>query len=229
MIRISPLRKGSWIGPNEASGCQTIARIRRELWTCWPGRLIPAGFSREESERISELEFQSNRDCENTLTRCQVQLQKETALLSNLQSKLGADTSTESPVQREKLIKEARETTARIGDLTSQLSKIRKRVAAVHRIRPRESNRASTDSGINTMFNLRLPIVVPNGNRWAFSYWLWTLVHTGFVLVAIWNTFVVVYRGNMATLELERVENVAHQWHFVDFFAILLFSLLYLF
>lgn len=192
-------------------------------------QIDPAGFSREESERISKLELKYNQDYKEAFARCQAQLQKENTLLSNLQSKLGAAKTTESPVQRVKLINEARETTARIGDLTSQLTKMQKRIVAVHRIRSREFNRASTNSGINPMFNLRLPKVVPYGNRWAFCYWLWTLIHTGFVLKAIWNTNDVVYRGDLATLARERVENVAHQWHFVDFFAILLFSLLYLF
>ncbi|MGE3777288.1 MAG: cytochrome c oxidase subunit 3, partial [Pirellulaceae bacterium] len=91
---------------------------------------------------------------------------------------------------------------------------------------------ASLAGGLNEAYPwLRLPIMIPNGNMWASTYFLLTGFHALHVLVGL-IVFVCVLLATMsrpARACVNMIENTGLYWHFVDLVWIFLFPLLYLF
>ena len=84
------------------------------------------------------------------------------------------------------------------------------------------------NNGINQELHLKLPMVIPNGNTWANTYFLLTGLHALHVfggLVAL----LVLLRLRLGLRRAELLENVGLYWHFVDIVWIFLFPLIYLF
>jgi len=75
---------------------------------------------------------------------------------------------------------------------------------------------------------LRLPIMIPNGNMWAGTYFLLTGFHALHVLVGL-IAFVLILPMNLNPARAHIIENIGLYWHFVDLVWIFLFPLLYLF
>ena len=86
-------------------------------------------------------------------------------------------------------------------------------------------------SGLNESHafpHLMLPIMIPNGNMWASTYFLMTGFHAIHVLVGlIFFFFILFYTLDRKTAHI--IENIGLYWHFVDLVWIFLFPLLYLF
>lgn len=82
--------------------------------------------------------------------------------------------------------------------------------------------------GLNDQFHWGLPLVLPNGNTWASTYFLLTGLHAIHVLAGL-VAFLWVLPSTMGPAAAPWIENLALYWHFVDIVWIFLFPLLYLF
>jgi hypothetical protein len=75
---------------------------------------------------------------------------------------------------------------------------------------------------------LMLPLMIPNGNMWASTYFLMTGFHAIHVLVGL-IAFALVLPMTLNRSRAHIIENIGLYWHFVDLVWIFLFPLLYLF
>lgn len=76
--------------------------------------------------------------------------------------------------------------------------------------------------------HLMLPLMIPNGNMWASTYFLMTGFHAIHVLVGL-IAFALVLPMRLDRSRAHIIENIGLYWHFVDLVWIFLFPLLYLF
>jgi cytochrome c oxidase subunit 3 len=76
--------------------------------------------------------------------------------------------------------------------------------------------------------HLMLPIMIPNGNMWASTYFLMTGFHAIHVLVGL-IAFALILPKTLDRSKAHIIENIGLYWHFVDLVWIFLFPLLYLF
>jgi cytochrome c oxidase subunit III len=83
-------------------------------------------------------------------------------------------------------------------------------------------------SGLNAEYHWGLPLVLPNGNMWASTYFLLTGLHAIHVLAGL-VAFVLIMPWKLGPAAAPWIENLALYWHFVDIVWIFLFPLLYLF
>ena len=111
--------------------------------------------------------------------------------------------------------------TQAVTELQQQMLPAQQRLAAQERF-------MDAEHGINEGFHLRLPMVIPNGNVWANTYFLLTGFHALHVLAGIVAMLIVLpLRLGMARAGM--LENMGLYWHFVDIVWIFLFPLIYLF
>lgn len=85
----------------------------------------------------------------------------------------------------------------------------------------------SSENGINRTHLLKLPMVIPGGNKWASGYYLLTGIHAIHIMGGLIACLILM----MLRLSSSRVgplENVGQYWCMVSLVAILLFPLLYL-
>ncbi|MCH2177961.1 MAG: cytochrome c oxidase subunit 3 [Mariniblastus sp.] len=123
--------------------------------------------------------------------------------------------------QLEDAEKTAKDATESISLLKQQMNPIERRLEAQSRFNQFED-------GINEHFHLKLPMVIPNGNTWANTYFMLTGFHALHVVIGIFVFLI------LLPLELDRkrakvMENVGLYWHFVDIVWIFLFPMIYLF
>jgi cytochrome c oxidase subunit 3 len=83
-------------------------------------------------------------------------------------------------------------------------------------------------NGLNDQHHWGLPMVLPNGNTWASTYFLLTGLHAIHVLAGL-IAFLLLLPSSLGSAAAPWVENLALYWHFVDIVWIFLFPLLYLF
>jgi len=76
--------------------------------------------------------------------------------------------------------------------------------------------------------HLMLPLMIPNGNMWASTYFLMTGFHAIHVLVGL-IAFALILPMTLNRSKAHIIENIGLYWHFVDLVWIFLFPLLYLF
>lgn len=76
--------------------------------------------------------------------------------------------------------------------------------------------------------HLLLPLMIPNGNMWASTYFLMTGFHAIHVLVGL-IAFALVLPMTLDISKAHIIENIGLYWHFVDLVWIFLFPMLYLF
>ena len=76
--------------------------------------------------------------------------------------------------------------------------------------------------------HLMLPLMIPNGNMWASTYFLMTGFHAIHVLVGL-IAFALILFYTLDRSRAHIIENIGLYWHFVDLVWIFLFPLLYLF
>jgi len=82
--------------------------------------------------------------------------------------------------------------------------------------------------GLNDLYHWELPMVIPNGNTWASTYFLLTGLHAIHVLAGLVG-FALLLPFTLDVGRAAVIENLALYWHFVDIVWIFLFPLLYLF
>ncbi len=82
--------------------------------------------------------------------------------------------------------------------------------------------------GLNDQYHWELPMVIPNGNTWASTYFLLTGLHAIHVLAGLIG-FALLLPFTLDAGRAPLIENLALYWHFVDIVWIFLFPLLYLF
>lgn len=82
--------------------------------------------------------------------------------------------------------------------------------------------------GLNDQHHWDLPMVIPNGNTWASTYFLLTGLHAIHVLAGLVG-FALLLPFTLDAGRAPVIENLALYWHFVDIVWIFLFPLLYLF
>lgn len=82
--------------------------------------------------------------------------------------------------------------------------------------------------GLNDQYHWELPMVIPNGNTWASTYFLLTGLHAIHVLAGLVG-FALLLPLTLDAARAPVIENLALYWHFVDIVWIFLFPLLYLF
>ncbi|MDB4533439.1 cytochrome c oxidase subunit 3 [Vicingaceae bacterium] len=109
----------------------------------------------------------------------------------------------------------------RLTAIKNELIPIEDRIKIQERLAPNEE-------GINDHYGLKLPIVIPNGNTWANTYFLLTGLHAVHVLLGI-AAFLFLVPMKLGNGRQRLVENIALYWHFVDIVWIFLFPLIYLF
>ncbi len=82
--------------------------------------------------------------------------------------------------------------------------------------------------GLNDQYHWGLPMVIPNGNTWASTYFFLTGLHAIHVLAGL-VAFLLLLPRRLGPATAPWIENLALYWHFVDIVWIFLFPLLYLF
>ncbi len=82
--------------------------------------------------------------------------------------------------------------------------------------------------GVGHKFDLKLPVIIPNGNTWANTYFLMTGFHAVHVLIGL-IAFLMMVPFRLTPARAGILENIGLYWHFVDIVWIFLFPLLYLF
>lgn len=83
--------------------------------------------------------------------------------------------------------------------------------------------------GLNDRYHWGLPMVLPNGNTWASTYFLLTGLHAIHVLAGL-LAFLCLLPSSLGPAIAPWIENMALYWHFVDIvWVFFLFPLLYLF
>ena len=112
--------------------------------------------------------------------------------------------------------------------VTDSINTLHQRLNPINRRLESHSAFNQFEKGVNEHFHLKLPMVIPNGNTWANTYFLITGFHALHVVLGI-----VVFLF-LLPLELNRrrakiMENVGLYWHFVDIVWIFLFPMIYLF
>jgi hypothetical protein len=122
----------------------------------------------------------------------------------------------------------ADEVTSMIGNLTEKIGKLRNRVAAIKQLQLPSDRLCPSNLRINERFHTQLPIVVANGNTWAWSYYVLVVFHVITVLVGF-SACVPMLFGSAEVLLRPMVENVALYWHFSAIAWIMIFGLLFLF
>jgi cytochrome c oxidase subunit 3 len=84
-------------------------------------------------------------------------------------------------------------------------------------------------AGLNEQYEwLGLPMVIPNGQMWASTYFLMTGFHAIHVIVGL-IVFLCLLPMTLDKAHADYIENTGLYWHFVDLVWIFLFPLLYLF
>ena len=84
------------------------------------------------------------------------------------------------------------------------------------------------EHGVGHKYDMKLPLLIPNGNTWANTYFLMTGFHAFHVLVGL-IVFALLLPLRLTPVRAGILENVGLYWHFVDIVWIFLFPLLYLF
>ena len=87
---------------------------------------------------------------------------------------------------------------------------------------------SGAEVGINEHYHLRLPMVIPNGNTWASTYFLLTGIHALHVIAGL-VAFLILLTLKLGESHAGVLENVGLYWHFVGVVWFILFPLLYLF
>lgn len=125
---------------------------------------------------------------------------------------------------------DAANATQEITAITGQLTLLGARTDALNMLKGDASH------GINHMFAeassavpwMILPIMIPDGNMWASTYFLLTGFHAIHVLVGL-ILFALALTKRLDVTAANFLENTGLYWHFVDLVWIFLFPLLYLF
>lgn len=196
-------------------------------------QIEPAGFDPAERERLTRTEKSQHQEVIRELDAIRDELTVVTSQLSGIQDQLAIDDSAAAAGNksdpRTRLILDARKATEKITEQTARRVQIEKRAAGLELLQTLCSNDASRNEGINKVFDLPLPIVIPNGNRWTCVFWLMTSAHAAYVAAVCCHTCATLCRGEVTASDRPSIKKVARRWHFVDIVSILLFSLLYLF
>jgi cytochrome c oxidase subunit 3 len=124
------------------------------------------------------------------------------------------------------------ELTAQMGDKETAKAELLKSSEAINgRLGVLDVLSHHAEHGLNESHEhpgLRLPIMIPNGNMWASTYFLMTGFHAIHVLVGL-IAFALVLPMTLNRTRAHIIENIGLYWHFVDLVWIFLFPLLYLF
>jgi cytochrome c oxidase subunit 3 len=129
------------------------------------------------------------------------------------------------------------ESVARQADLSARMDQITKDRDQLTSRQAALGIMQQAEHGLNEKFHeessglrpwLSLPMVIPNGNMWASTYFLLTGFHAIHVLVGL-IVFALVIPLRLNASRAAVLENTGLYWHFVDLVWIFLFPLLYLF
>ncbi len=118
----------------------------------------------------------------------------------------------------------------RLEVVTGEITRVEDRIAAIPFLLEH------AEKGLNHHFErgfvegpwMILPMVIPNGNMWASTYFLMTGFHAIHVAVGL-IVFALTLMWRLGPAKAGFVENIGLYWHFVDLVWIFLFPLLYLF
>lgn len=206
-------------------------------------QIYPGSFSTQQLERFAKYSADETAATKLALAETKAELQAATESLSTSKQQIkallaGKATSEEAKQKLALATKRANETTVRVTKLTSDLTPLENRMAAMHELTLNHKNHARKKDGelhaahethgLNHRLKMKLPMVIPSGNTWANTYFLLTGFHALHVLFGLFAFVILLTKTlNVATAGL--VENVALYWHFVDIVWIFLFPLLYLF
>ena len=150
-------------------------------------------------------------------------------LESNRKSKPNVNGDFPPPTEIEQKNKAQLEDAEKIAkDATESISLLKQQMNPIERRLEAQSRFNQFEGGINEHFHLKLPMVIPNGNTWANTYFMLTGFHALHVVIGIFVFLI------LLPLELDRkrakvMENVGLYWHFVDIVWIFLFPMIYLF
>ncbi len=159
--------------------------------------------------------------------RVQQELEEMTAQKVELQGKISAlvpsdpasEAATDPAKAAEKTVLENE-----LGAVDLQLGQWKNRSQLLAEVQ----SSGSAWEGLNDRYHWGLPMVLPNGNTWASTYFLLTGLHAIHVLAGL-IAFLLLLPRTLGTAAAPWIENLALYWHFVDIVWIFLFPLLYLF
>jgi cytochrome c oxidase subunit 3 len=124
------------------------------------------------------------------------------------------------------------EITAKVSDLeTARADKVKNIDGVKGRLAMLPVMEEHARHGLNaseTYGHLMLPMMIPNGNMWASTYFLLTGFHAIHVIVGL-IAFALILPKTLNRSKSHLIENIGLYWHFVDLVWIFLFPLLYLF
>ncbi len=81
--------------------------------------------------------------------------------------------------------------------------------------------------GINRQFDIKLPIVIPGGNRWASLYCLLTGMHALHLLAGL-AVLTLLLPMSLHATRVVLLQNISLYWHFVDAAWLIIFAVVYL-
>lgn len=127
-----------------------------------------------------------------------------------------------SALERERFERASAKTarlTEAISEIRKELVPLESRLQAIHQF--------AATPGINQQFQLKLPIVIPGGNRWASVYYLLTGVHAVHILFGL-VAMAVLLPLRLGIARAAVLENVSLYWLFVDLVWLAIFVIIYL-
>ena len=105
--------------------------------------------------------------------------------------------------------------------LSQELSSIAARQATISEI--------DSDLGLNQKYEwLQLPVCIPAGTAWAWTYFTLTFMHTAHLVTVLVVVLVLATRSRMGNDRFARTEPLFHNWHSMVIVWVILFVLIYL-
>lgn len=191
-------------------------------------QIYPNAFSNEQLEEHFQYIRAEQKETSIALAQKRSSLKESNGLLSKLQKQIGVLAETQSSRQQlSEKTKLAAATTSNITDLTGEIRALNLRIAAIDEFQGRRDD-GKYFGGINSAEAIALPVVVPQGNRWAISFFLLTGLHAAYVFAATFLSFATRFKS-LGTTKDNAFGNVSPYWHFATCVWMLLFPLLYLF
>ena len=115
---------------------------------------------------------------------------------------------------------------ADVSRLTVDISELNKEIRPIDD-RLQAMERVDAESGINESYDVRLPIVIPGGHKWASLYYLLTGAHAIHLIAGLLPMLFLLF-SSLRNSWLSFLENLGLYWHFVDVVWLVVFAVIYL-
>jgi cytochrome c oxidase subunit 3 len=187
-----------------------------------------ADYLNQERVDLPQKSVQLNKEFE-ALNTTKADLQKQADdLQAKYDAQVAADAKSGDTPEAKALLTQKAELIAQINPIEGNQVALQEQQRRIDgRITFLETMKNAT-AGVEEAFGVQLPMLLPNGNTWANTYFLLTGFHALHVLIGL-IAFLILLTLRLGATRHGLLENIGLYWHFVDIVWIFLFPLLYLF